>query len=436
VEGEDLIDLVYILFGAFFIMMFGGVPIAASLGLAGTLVIALGKLGIMAFPTNVYTGIAKYPLLAIPMFVLAGAIFDRAGVAARLLRFTQAIIGKGRGSLAVITVLVAMIVGGISGSGPACTAAVGGVMVAAMMRNGYPPAFAASITAAAGSTDILIPPSVAFVVYSVLVPSATVPALFVGGLIPGILACLLLIIPALFLSLRYNFGIDQGDEPKPKFWSSFKDASWALAAPVLILGGLRTGWFTPTEAAVMAVFFGLFVGFVIYRSLTLRALFELLIESAETSAVILIVVGLASVFAWATSTLGIVDPITRGLVALGGGDSLTVLLILLLFLKIAGMFLDGISIFLIFCPLFIPIAGKFGWDLVWFGVLMTYVIAMGQFCPPMAVNLMVSCRMTGASMESTVRWVIWLLIFMGLGLVLMVFFPWLVLWLPRVTGFM
>ena len=156
----------------------------------------------MAFPTNVYAGIAKYPLLAIPMFVLAGAIFDRAGVAERLLRFTEAIIGRGRGSLAVITILVAMIIGGISGSGPACTAAVGGVMLVAMMRNGYPPAFAASVTAAAGSTDILIPPSVAFIVYSVLVPSATVPALFVGGVIPGILACLLLIIPALFLSLQ------------------------------------------------------------------------------------------------------------------------------------------------------------------------------------------------------------------------------------------
>lgn len=425
-----------ILFGAFFIMMFGGVPIAASLGLAGTLAIYIGKLGIMAFPTNVYTGIAKYPLLAIPMFVLAGAIFDRAGVAARLLGFTEAIIGRGRGSLAVITILVAMIIGGISGSGPACTAAVGGVMLVAMIRNGYPPAFAASVTAAAGSTDILIPPSVAFIVYSVLVPSATVPALFVGGIIPGILACMLLIIPALFLSLHYNFGVDHSKEPRPEFWPAFKSASWALAAPVLILGGLRTGWFTPTEAAVMAVFFGLFVGFVIYRTLTLRILFELMVESAETSAVILIVVGLASVFAWATSTLGIVDPITRALVAMGGGHSLAVLFILLAFLIIAGMFLDGISIFLIFCPLFIPIAEKFGWDLVWFGVLMTYVIALGQFSPPMAVNLMVSCRMTGAPMESTVRWVIWLLLFMGIGMVLMVFFPWLVLWLPRVAGFM
>ncbi len=428
--------LAYILFGAFFIMMFGGVPIAASLGLAGTLAIALGKLGIMAFPTNVYAGIAKYPLLAIPMFVLAGAIFDRAGVAARLLRFTEAIIGRGRGSLAVITILVAMIIGGISGSGPACTAAVGGVMLGAMIRAGYPPAFAASVTAAAGSTDILIPPSVAFIVYSVLVPSATVPALFVGGVVPGILACLLLIIPSLFLSLHNDFGAGQNEGPRPKFWASFKDASWALAAPVLILGGLRTGWFTPTEAAVMAVFFGLFVGFVVYRTLTLRALHGLLIESAETSAVILVVVSLASVFAWACNTLGIVDPITEGLVALGGGHSLVVMFILLLFLKVAGMFLDGISIFLIFCPLFVPIAQKFNWDLVWFGVLMTYVIALGQYCPPMAVNLMVSCRLTGASMESTVRWVLWLLLFMGLGLVLMVFFPGLVLWLPKVTGFM
>ena len=186
----------------------------------------------------------------------------------------------------------------------------------------------------------------------------------------------------------------------------------------------------------MAVVFGLFVGFVIYRTLTLRAVFDLLIESAETSAVILVVVGLASVFAWATATLGIVDPITNGLVALGGGNSLIVLLILLIFLKLAGMFLDGISIFLIFCPLFVPIANTFGWDLVWFGVLMTYVIAMGQFCPPMAVNLMVSCRMSGATMEETVTWDLWLLFFMGLGLVAMVFFPGLVLWLPKATGFM
>lgn len=424
-----------ILFGCFFLLLFAGVPIAAALGLSGTFIIAVTGLGIMAVPTNVYAGIAKYPLMAIPMFVLAGAIFDRSGVASRLLRFATAIIGQGRGSLAAITILVAMIIGGISGSGPACTAAVGGVMLGAMIRAGYPPGFAASVTAAAGSTDILIPPSVAFIIYSVLVPSATVPALFAAGIVPGILACVTLIIPAVLLSIYYNFGVTQGKEPRPKFWRSFKEAFWALMAPVVILGGMRTGWFTPTEAAVMAVFYGLIVGFFIYRSLTLRDVFELLVESAETSAIILIVVGLASVFAWASSTLGIVDPIVRGLVALGGGET-GVIVILMLFLVIVGMFLDGVSIFLIFLPLFVPVAESFHWDLVWFGVLMTYNIALGQFTPPMAVNLMVSCRLSGASMESTVRWDIWMLLSMFLGLLLIIAFPALAIWLPRVLGFM
>jgi len=180
-----------------------------------------------------------------------------------------ACVGRGPGMLPTVAILVAMVLGGISGSGPANAAAVGGVMIAAMSRAGYPAAFSASVVGAAAATDILIPPSVAFIVYSVLVPGASVPALFAAGMIPGVMAGLALMIPAVLLARKHKMGALESTLPRPPFWKSFREATWGLAAPVLILGGMRAGWFTPTEAAVMAVVYGLFVGFVIYRSLTL-----------------------------------------------------------------------------------------------------------------------------------------------------------------------
>ena len=393
------------------------VPIAFALFLTAlVLALAMGSWSPALVIQNIFRGIDSFPLMAIPFFLLAGEIMNTGGIAERIIMVAKAMCGHVRGGLGYVTVVASMLISGVSGSAVADTSAIGSFLYPVMKKEGYDPQKAAALVAASTTNGPIIPPSIPMVIFGVIA-NVSIIRLFVGGVIPGILACLLLIIPALFLSIRHNFGVDVSKAPKPKFWPALKDASWALAAPVLILGGLRTGWFTPTEAAVMAVVFGLFVGFVIYRSLTFRDVFELLIESAETSAVILIVVGLASVFAWATSTMGIVDPITEGLVALGGGHSLAVLCILLLFLKIAGMFLDGISIFLIFCPLFVPIAQRFGWDLVWFGVMMTYVIALGQFCPPMAVNLMVSCRLSGATMEETIRWDLWMLLFMGMGLV-------------------
>ena len=204
-------------------------------------------------------------------------------------------------------------------------------------------------------------------------------------------------------------------------------------APVVILGGMRLGFFTPTEAAVVAVFYGLFIGFFVYRSLTLRDVYEMLVEAGEISAVILIVIALATVFAWSTSTLGIVRPIVEWVVGLGFGSGGT-LALLTIFLVIVGMFLDGISIFLILLPLLLPIAAAFQWDLTWFGVVLTMMIAIGQFTPPMAVNLMVSCRIAGVSMESTVPWVIWLVLAMLLAAVAVMAVPDLALWLPRVMG--
>ena len=233
------------------------------------------------------------------MFVLVGSIFDRSGVAQRLVNFAIAIVGRGPGMLPLVAIAVAMFLGGISGSGPANAAAVGGVMIAAMSRAGYPPSFSASVVGAAAATDILIPPSIAFIVYSVLVPGASVPALFAAGMVPGILrrpgadraGGVAVARATVSVALEQSL-------PRPPFWKSLREASWGLAAPVLILGGMRAGWFTPTEAAVVAVFYGLFVGIGdLSHDRACGDLFGILRDAAETSAVILMVVALAGIFA-------------------------------------------------------------------------------------------------------------------------------------------
>jgi C4-dicarboxylate transporter DctM subunit len=422
-----------ILFLSFLVLLVGGVPIGVALGLAGALAILLADQSILAMPTNVYAGIAKYPLIAIPMFVLVGSVFDRTGVALRLVRFATAIVGAGRGALASVSVLVAMVIGGISGSGPATSAAVGQVVTRSMVKDGYPRPFIASTVGAAAATDILIPPSIAFIIYAVLVPGVSVPAIFMAGMFPGILAGLAIIGAVLVLSFLNDFGGKARQEERLRVWQTFKEAFWGLMAPVIILGGMRIGAFTPTEAAVMAVFYGLFIGFFVYRSLTFRDVYEMLVEAGELSAVILIVVALASVFAWSTSTLGLVQPVAGWIVGLGLGEYGTIALLMIVLVFI-GMFLDGVSTFLILLPVLVPIANAFHWDLTWFGVILTMKIAIGQFTPPMAVNLMVSCRIAGVSMESTIPWVVWMILAMFLSLALVVVFPEIALWLPRVLG--
>ena len=422
-----------ILLGGFGLLLLAGAPLAVGLGFIGAMVILREGLGIMSVPTNFYTGVAKYPLLALPVFILAGMIFERAGVAERLVRFVSVLVGRRPGGPAIVAVLVCMFLGGISGSGPADAAAVAMVMIPGMAAQGYPREFSASLIAAAGSTAILIPPSLAFIVYNILVPQASIPALFAAGMIPGLLAGLALLVPVLYFSIREGWG-GEVVALEGGFWHTFREAIWGLVAPVIILGGLRLGLFTPTEAAVVAAFYGLFVGFFVYRTLDFAKLYRVLVESAEISAVVMIIIALASIYAHAGSTLGSFDAFAKLLLGFTVNETVMLAMVMVMLL-IAGMLLDAISVFLVFLPILVPIMHTFNWDPVWFGVLLTMNLAVGQFTPPMAVNLMVTSRIAGVSIESTVRWVMWMVGAMLVALVVVAAVPSLATWLPRRLGY-
>ncbi|OWJ63747.1 TRAP transporter large permease [Inquilinus limosus] len=418
-----------LLFAPFVTLLVAGAPIFLALAVGAIAAIAYANLGMDVIPLTIHSAVAKYPLLAAPMFILTGSILERSGVAVRLLNLASAIVGRGPGSLAAIAVVLAMLMGGISGSAVAIAATVAGIMTPSMVRAGYPRGFIATVVGAAAATDILVPPSISLIVYSVLVPAASVPAMFAAGIIPGTLAGIALIGPVYLVARKHGFG-GEGGEPRPAFWPSLVDASWGLIAKVIILVGLRFGWFTPTEAGVIAVAYSLFVGLVVYRSISLRDCYEMLVESAELTAVIFTVIAFAGLFGWAMSTIGIVAPLVQWVAGLPIGEY-GILAMVILLMVAAGMFLEGMSTFLILLPVLTPIAQHFRWDPVWFGVILTLKIAIGQFTPPLAVNLMVTARIAQVPVQSTFRWV-WLLIAtMLLVLVAVIAFPDLALWLPR-----
>ncbi|WP_275286293.1 TRAP transporter large permease [Halomonas elongata] len=420
---------------AFAGLLIAGVPVAFSLGLSGAVGIVAGLSPDMlaTLGTNTYNSVAKYPLIAIPLFILTGLIFERAGVAARLVRFTQALIGPRHGGLALVAVLVCMIMGGMSGSGPADAAAVAMVMLPSMTRAGYPKPFSATLIAASASTAILIPPSVALILYSIVVPGVDLRALFAAGLFPGMLAGAALLVPAWWLSRRFGWEAP-GEVERPPLGESFRQAIPALFAPVLILGGLRSGLFTPTEAAVVAVAYGVVVGLWLTRELGWRDLWELFGEAAVISGVVMLIIALAGIFAWAGTMLGTFRHLAEWVIALSDSGTLLLVLIMLAVL-VAGMLLDAISIYLILMPILIPVMQHFDWNPVWFGILLAMNIAIGQFTPPVAVNLMVTTEVARVRLEQTLGWAMVFVVAMATALALVAMFPGIALWLPGVLGY-
>ena len=419
------------LFGLFFLLLFLGVPIVTSIGVSALLFLWQYSLGIQVTAANVYANIAKFPLLAIPFFILAGYVMDRAGLSRGLVNLLNLMIGPVPGGLGLVAVGGCVFFGAISGTGPADTAAIGTVMIPAMVRRGYHVGFAAALVAAAATTDVLIPPSVAFVVYGVITESS-VGRLFAAGVVPGLLMGLALVLPVYWISKRHGWGGERWGT-----WAEIRraawEAKWGLIAPVVILGGIYGGIFTPTEAAVVAVAYGLFVGLLVHRNLGWADLYEVFRDSAVATSVVMVVVAFAGLFSWTGSTLGVMDRAARGMLGLTDNPYL-LLLLLNAMLIVAGMLLDAISIYYVFLPILLPVMKQFAWDPIWFGVMMTVNLAVGTITPPVAVNLYVASNISGASMEEVSRWALPFVLALIVVLLLVTYVPALSLWLPDLLG--
>jgi tripartite ATP-independent transporter DctM subunit len=378
---------------------------------------------------NFYSGIAKFPLLAIPLFILAGFILERCGISERLVRFANILVGERKGALAIVAVAVCVFFGGISGSGPADAAAIGAILIPAMIYEGYPRGFTAALIAGAGSTAIVVPVSIALIIYGALT-NTSITTLFAAGIIPGFIAGISLVIPAYIISVKKGYGANRKDEKHLTLFQAFKEAFWGLLAPVIILGGLYGGVFTPTEAAVIAVFYGIFLGFVVYRTLTFKKFYEILVDASNASAIVMLIVTLAGLFSWTASTLGTLDRISNYLLGLSNNQYI-ILFFINLILFIAGMLIDAISIYYIFLPIFLPIMARFHWDPIWFGVMMTFNLAIGQFTPPVAVNLYVTTHLANINIEDTFKAVVPFIISMLIALLILAVFPEITLFIPH-----
>lgn len=410
--------------GALLLVLFFGllllrVPIGIALGLAAVLVIHLGQLGLQVVSFNFQAGIAKFPLLAIPFFILAGVVMDKAGIAERIVHLVLALVGRYRAGAALAAVLVGMFWGAVSGSGPATVAALGPILYPLMVRQGYSPGFAIALVAAAAELSIVIPPSIALIVYAT-VAGTSVAQQFLAGILPGVLLGLLLMGGAYLVVRARGWGRPEAVE-RP-LGVLFREAAWGLLTPIIILGGIYGGVFTPTEAAAVGVFWGLFVGFFVYRTLSLEKLPRLLVEAGTSSAVVMLIVAWAGLFAWAADATGLVDSMRNALLSLATNPWQLLALLNLLWL-ILGTLMDAVSIYYLTLPALIPIMAHLGWDPVWMGVVMTVNLAIGQITPPVAVNLFVSARVSGLPIERIWR-EIWPFVLASLlGLILLSYWP-------------
>jgi len=417
----------------FFLLIFLRVPVAFALGLSSLYAMWQIGFGLDLAGDLIATGVARYSLLAIPFFILAGTLMGTLGIAERMIRFFRVLIGGLPGGMGVVGTVVCLFWGAVSGSGPASVAAIGPLIIKGMEEDGYPRAFAAGLVCTGAALSIVIPPSIGLVIYGVIAETS-ISQLFIAAIIPGLVLGLLMLFT---LPLARKRGVATAGAPSldllipmpdadlpygTRLWRSFVSSFWGLMTPVVILGGIYSGIFTPTEAAIVATVYALLVGGLIYRTLTLRLLYDSLVAASASSAVVMLVVAYASLFGWVVTVDDLVGQYSSALLAISDNPWI-ILIVIMIILLVTGMFMDAITIMFITLPIFLPVARELGWDPVWFGVLVMINLAMGLFTPPVGINLYVAANITKLPLERIAQGALPFLLTSAIGLAIIAIFP-------------
>ncbi len=392
-----------ILFGAFLFLLAIGMPIAFAVGIAGTTVLLLGEVPLLVTVQRMFAASDSFPLVAVPFFILAGDLLARGAVSKKLVAFAEAAMGQIRGALSIVSVVAGMFFAAISGSGAATTAAVGATLIPELKARQYREDSAAALIASAGCIGVVIPPSVPMVLYAVIADQS-VTRLFQNGFVPGFMMGGVLI--AIALRQAYSRGYPQG---APFAWknvlTTFVQSVWGLLMPLIILGGIFSGKFTPSEAAAVAVIYSAMVSLFIYRDLTVKEILRIVRGSAMTSSVVMIIIACSGIFGWVLANWKIPGTVAQAVLSVSDNPYVIIFLISVI-IRIAGVFMETSSAVILLTPVFLPLIKMMGISLIHFGILFTVGIAIGMVTPPVAINLFVASSITGMGIERIAKAVV------------------------------